>query len=109
MITVDTMSEFLYNSKWKEVELNPSESGRPMAKKIPFSEGFRGLFIGVGGPDLAQTSGDFFWHVSGPTRPVPPSFDSIRDRYEVISYPSRISPIELKLGRNILYLVWKLL
>lgn len=45
--------------------------------KVPLSVGFGALFIGVGGPDLTQTSGDFFWHVSGPTRPTPPSFVSI--------------------------------
>ena len=95
--------------------MNRFESGRVSAfnggssRKIPFSEGFRVLFIGVGGPDLAETSGDLFWHVSGPTRPTPPSFVSIWHRFEVISNPSRNGPIELKLGRNNLYHVWKLM
>ena len=53
--------------------------------KDPFSVGSGALFIGVGGWDRAQISKDFFWHVSGPTRPTSESFKSICDRYEVIS------------------------
>ena len=95
--------------------MNRFESGRVLvfngrsSRKILFSEGFRVLFIGVGVPDLAETSGDLFWHVSGPTRPTPISLDSICDRYESISYPSKNDPIGMKLGRDILYLVCKLL
>ena len=111
-ITVDNSFEIGIQQWFWWIDLNPAESWCSMAEVLgrsPFSEGFRVLFIGVGGPDLAQTSGDFFWHVSGPTRPTPPSFVSIWHRFEVISNPSRNGPIELKLGRNNLYLVWKLL
>ena len=77
--------------------------------KDPFSVGFRELFIGVGGWYLTQTSGDSFWHVSGPTRPILESFDSIRDRYEINSCRSRSCPMELKLGGSNLWLVRNLL
>ena len=70
-------------------------------KKDPFSVDSGALFIGVGGLDFAQTPGDLVWHVKGPTRPFPESLESICDRYEVISYRSRLPPIELKFGGDV--------
>ena len=109
-ITMDYSWQLLWNLNATAILIVKLESDRVLAfngGEILFSEGFRVLFIGVGGPDLAETSWDSFWHVSGPTRPTPPSFVSIWRRFEVISNPSRNGPIELKLGRNNLYLIWK--
>ena len=63
--TADYRIEFEIDSKGMmqvliRQSLDASES------KDPFSVGSRALFIGVGGSDRAQISGDFFWHVSGP-------------------------------------------
>ena len=73
----------------------------------PFSVGPGALFIGVGCWYLAENSGDHVWHVRGPTRTVSGSLGPLWHRFELHSNRSRIHPIEVKFGVDILQHVCK--
>ena len=75
----------------------------------PFSVGPGALFIGVGCWYFAENSGDHVWHVRGPTCTVSGSLGPLWHRFELHSNRSRIHPIEVKFGMDILQHVCKLL